>query len=73
MTLTIEVKIIWRIKGIDNFGFGNDKVLYNLKRGTPKKQCYNNGSIGYWINRKFYSLSYLKPLLYKKINEQIPF
>jgi len=74
MTISIEINIIWYIKGIENYAFGSDKKLYNLQRCTAKKQCYNNGSIGYWIGKKFYSVTYLKTLLYKeKIKEYCPF
>jgi hypothetical protein len=73
MTITIEIQIIWFIKGIDNYGFGNDNYLYNLIRCKRIKQSMNNGSIGYWLGKKFYSLNKLKPLLYKKRHIILPF
>ena len=60
-----KVKIKWRIKGYDDFGFGVDNKLYNLKRGKEKIQVLNSGVKGYWFGRKFYTLEKLKPLLYK--------
>lgn len=73
MKITIEIDIVWDIKNIEGYAFGTDKKLYNLKRGVAKKQCCNNGSIGYWINRQFYTLKALKPLLYKKTKTFCPF
>ena len=46
--------------GYDNYGFGTDKCLYNLKTNRKLKQSYNSGSIGYWFGKKFYSLRNLK-------------
>lgn len=65
ITITKIVKIKWRIKGYDDFGFGEDNKLYNLKRGVEKIQTLNSSVKGYWIGRKFYTLEKLKPLLYK--------
>ena len=73
MIITIEIKIIWHIKDIANYGFGNDKNLYNLKTCRRLKQCYNNGSIGYWIGKYFYSLKKLKTLIYKPKKDYCPF
>lgn len=66
MTIFIPVEIVWFIKGIDGYGFGKDKNLYNFKLTRKVKQSTNGGSIGYWIGKKFYSLNKLRPLLYKK-------
>lgn len=72
MYITIKVKIIWYIKGYDDYGFGTDKSLYNIQRCRKVKQVYNNGSIGYILNSKFVSLKKLKPLLYH-MKTKLPF
>ncbi len=43
------------------------------KQNRSRKQWYNNGSIGYWIQRSFYSATYSKHLLYIKKKEYTPF
>jgi len=67
------IKIKWRIIGIENYGFGSDNILYNTKRGTEKKQCYKDGSIGYWIGKKFYSTNQLRKMIYKPKKKDCPF
>lgn len=71
ITYTIEIK--WRIKGYDTYGFGKDKVLYNLKNNRKKKQSYNGGSIGYWFGKKFITLTALRKLCYKPKIQNCPF
>jgi len=73
MTITYTIEIIWNIKGINDYGFGRDKNLYNLKTNRKIKQCLNNSCIGYWITGKFYSLTKLKSLIYKPTKEYCPF
>jgi len=71
ITYTIEIK--WEIRGLEHYGFGTDKNLYNLKTGRRIKQCYNSGSIGYWLSKKFITLKALKTKLYKPKKETLPF
>ena len=71
ITYTIEIK--WIIIGYDNYGFGNDKCLHNLKTNRRLRQTYNSGSIGYWFGKKFYTLSKLKTMIRKQSEEYCPF
>lgn len=71
VTYTIEIE--WMVVGYNNYGFGSDKCLYNLKTNRKLKQSYNSGSIGYWFGKKFHSLHKLKPMLRKPIKEFCPF
>jgi hypothetical protein len=71
ITYTIEIK--WIIIGYDNYGFGSDKILYNLKTNRRLKQSYNSGSIGYWFGKRFIPLSKLRNLLKKPTIEFCPF
>ena len=73
MYITLCIKIVWCIKDYPDYGFGHDKVLYNLKRNRPLKKIYNNGCFGYNLNSKFISLKNIKPLLYKPIKNNLPF
>jgi hypothetical protein len=73
MTINCAIKIVWGIKNINHYGFGTDNCLYNLKTGRKIKQCYNCRCVGYWIDRKFYSLKKLRPLLIRPEKEYCPF
>ena len=59
------IQIVWLIKDIEGYGFGNDKHLYNLKTAHCIRQISNNGCIGYKIKGEFYSLTTLRNMLYK--------
>lgn len=63
--ISILKPIIFYIKGYDDYGFSDDKLLYDLKRNKLKKQINNNGTLGYVFDKKFISLKNIKPLLYK--------
>jgi len=60
--ITTDLK--WKIKGFDNYGFGSNKKLYNLKTKREIKQTVVCSSIGYWMDKKFITLNKLKPLIY---------
>ena len=64
-TIEIRIKIKWIIKDFPWYGFGEDKTLYNLRTNRAVKQSYNSGSIGYWIDRKFFTLKSLRAKLIK--------
>ena len=51
----------------------NTNQCYNTKTGRIIKQTYVGGSIGYCINRKFYTLKYLRKHLIKPKKENCPF
>jgi len=61
-----NLEITYFIEGFDNYAFCEDKNLYNLKRGRLVKKVYNNGSVGFNLNGKFFSIKKIKLLLYKK-------
>ena len=63
LSITKHIEIRWEILGIDGYGFGNDKNLYNLKTGRLIKKTINCYSYGYWIGKKFYTLNKLKSML----------
>lgn len=73
MKVGCAIEIKWIISGFDQYGFGCDKHLYNLKTGKRLRQSYNSRSIGYWLGKKFYSLNKLKPLLKKVDKTSCPF
>ena len=50
-----HIEVVWKITGFDSYAFGDDKQLYNIKTKRPIKKVYNSGSIGYWLNKKFFT------------------
>lgn len=64
---------MWLVRNIEGYGFGDDKLLYNLKTAHCIKQISNNGCIGYKISGRFYSLSVLRKHLYSPPKNVAPF
>lgn len=59
-TITYTIELKYQIKGYNHLQFGAKK-LFNVKTGRVKKQCYNNGMIGYWLDSKtFKSIKWVK-------------
>ncbi len=59
-TISIDYVLKWEIVFAPKYKFTVCKKLINVNTGKEKKKCYNNGSIGYWIGRKFYTLDKLR-------------
>jgi hypothetical protein len=75
-SITYTVDLTYKIKGFENYQFGKDKCLYNLKTSRKIKQSYKSGSIGYWLNgNDWISIKKIKEenLLYKPKKEILPF
>ena len=68
---TITAK--WYIIGHENYVFGEDKKMYNIKTGREIKKTINCRSIGWWIGKKFYSKNKLRPFLKKIEKKDCPF
>lgn len=68
-----EIVIKWHIKGFENYGFGEDKNLYNLKRNTKVKHCLKRYTKGFNLNGKFISDNNLKLLITKPTKPNLPF
>jgi hypothetical protein len=69
------IEIVWILKNNNNYGWGKDKNLYNLKTNRKIKLTLNGRSKGYWINKKFYSVSFLKNnnMLIRPADFDVPF
>jgi len=72
-TITITYTITYVISFATNYGFTKCKRCFNLKTNRELKQVYKNGSIGYNINRKFYTLNKLRAYLIKPKKHNLPF
>lgn len=75
MTYAIENRVLskWLVRGFEHYCFGEDKCFYNKKTNRKLKPTYNNRCLGYWIDRKFISLTKLRTLLYIPKKEILPF
>jgi hypothetical protein len=65
LEITINYTCKYRLKTSPNYVFTSCGLCYNLKTGRLIKQVYNSNCIGYTINGKFKSLTYLKTRLEK--------
>jgi hypothetical protein len=70
VTYTLKYQLVFA----PNYQWTSDGKCFNVKTGRQLKQVYSNGSIGYCINGKFKSLSYLrKKLILIPEKNNIPF
>ena len=67
------IVIKWHIKGYDNYGFCENKKLYNLKRNTIVKHCLKKYTRGFNLNGKFISEKKLRLLIYTAKKQYCPF
>lgn len=68
VSLIIKPKIIkakWLIDGQPDFFIAEDKKMYRLKTQREIKLTLNGYTKGYYLNRKFFSLRQLRPLIRK--------
>ena len=72
-SITKHIEIIWMINGIDGYGFGSDKQLYNIKTERKIKQSMNCCSVGFWIGKKFITASKIKTMLIKHTKQNCQF
>lgn len=72
-TITITYTLIWEVDFKPYYKLTKCGKLFNCKSGNEIKQVYNGGSIGYWIDRKFYTILKLKPFLKKIQLQNLPF
>ena len=72
-SISIKYTIKYELDFASNYKWLNNNQCYNLKTGRIIKQIYCGGSIGYCINRKFYTLNYLRKHLIKPPKDVYPF
>jgi len=66
-TITVTYTLEFRLKKHNHYQMTKCGKMFNVKSGRQIKKCSNNGSIGYWIGKKFLVIS--KGI---KILEKIP-
>ncbi|MEX0595307.1 MAG: hypothetical protein WD512_02325 [Candidatus Paceibacterota bacterium] len=73
-TIYLKYALKWRFKNYPFIQITECKKVINTKTNKLKKQCYNSGSIGYWIGKQFFTKQNLnKNIELIPCNELIPF
>ncbi len=72
-TITATYILKYAIDFADYYKFDERGQCWNMRSGRQIKKVYCGGSLGYCINGKFHSLTYLRKHLVKIKNEQLPF
>ena len=72
-TITVQYTCKYRLKIAEHYWFTTNGLCYNIKTGRLIKQVIKNNCIGYVIDGKFKSLTYLKTQLEKIPTKEIPF
>lgn len=72
-TVTVIYTITYVVSFAENYGFTACKKCFNIKTGRELKQVYKNGSIGYNIARKFYTINTLRESLRLTVDQKKPF
>jgi hypothetical protein len=70
MLISKNYDLKWQIKFAPNYKFSTCKKLFNTKTRREIKKIVNGGSIGYCINGKFYSLTFLKNKIEKIVQKE---
>ena len=72
-TVTITYTIKYELNFASHYKWLNNDQCYNVKTGRMIKQVCNNGCIGYVIDGKFKSLTFLRKNLVKPKQINLPF
>lgn len=72
-SVSINYAIKYELKFAPHYKWLNDNSCYNAKTGRKIKQTLVGGSIGYVIDGKFKSLTFLRKYLIKPKKENLPF
>lgn len=63
----------WVINGHPLYFIDDQKVMRNVRTGKPVKRQLKGYTIGYYLNRKFYSLNQIRPMLKRYEETNLPF
>ena len=72
-TVSYVVELRWQIKDKPHYKWSTCKRLYNLKTGREIKKTMKGRSVGYWIGKKFISISKMKNNVELIKNDTCPF
>lgn len=65
MLISKHYDLKWQVKFATHYQFSSCKKLFNIQTKREIKKVINGGSIGYCINGKFYSLTFLRNYIEK--------
>lgn len=72
-SISVNYTTKFRLSFAHNYEWTSCGKCFNVKTGRSIKQVYNNGSIGYCIKGRFYSLKYLRSKLERTPKQSCPF
>lgn len=72
-SISINYDLKWQIRNNEKYRWSTCKKLFNVKTGRQIKKTLNCRSVGYWIDRKFITLSKLKNELEIIPKQKTPF
>ena len=72
-TITVTYTLEFRLKDHHNYQMTKCGKMFNVKTGRQIKKSSNNGSIGYWIGKKFLVITKDKKILERIPKENTPF
>lgn len=72
-TITKSITFKYELDLNPNYKWSNENKLYNVKTMREIKKTVNGYSVGYWISKKFYTLSFLRSHLVKINKIECPF
>jgi hypothetical protein len=72
-SISVTYALKWRLRYNHKYQWSVCGKLFNVNTGKEKKKSFNNGSIGYWINRSFITLKNLRKELELIPKEKCPF
>lgn len=73
ISITTTYRLIWQLDFDSNYKVTKCGKVFNIKRNKELKRVLNGSSVGYWINKKFYTLANLKKYLVKIEQTKCPF
>jgi len=73
LTITVQYTCKYQIAFAPNYKFTTCGLCYNAKSGRLIKQVLKSNCIGYIINSKFYSLTFLRTKLETIKKSECPF
>ena len=72
-SISITYALEWRLKSNHHYQVTKCGKMFNLKSGKLLKKTINNRCKGYWIGKKFYSLTFLRTQLEPIPKQTTPF
>jgi len=73
ITITETYHYKYELDFASHYKWLDDNRCYNSKTGRFIRQVRVGGSIGYVIDSRFYSLTYLRGKLRKPVRDKVPF